>query len=181
VSARKEHTQFTRDFTHDVLQGLHTCSALVCEGISLKSKKVETRDLLAHQWVMRLAIALLFAAIAALGQVNTSGEKPQRFTDPDIRLWKWSATALIGASALDVASSWGRCCESNRLLASPDRRFGSRGLAVKSGVVGGQLALQYLVARKSPKVARVLGFVNFAGAGAVTAVAFHNYRVPQRP
>lgn len=86
---------------------------------------------------------------------------------------------LAGASALDVASSWGRCCERNTLLASPDRRFGGRALAIKSGAVGGQLLLQYIVVRKSPKLAKVLGFVNFAGAGALTAVALHNYSVPQ--
>lgn len=128
---------------------------------------------------MRLAIALLIAVFAATGQENPSVEMPGPAPNADVRLWKWSAAALAGASALDVASSWGKCCERNTLLASGDRRFGARGLGVKSGVLGGQLFLQYLIARKSPKLARVLGFVNFAGAGAVTAVAIHNYRVPQ--
>ena len=96
-------------------------------------------------------------------------------------VWKASAIALTGASALDMASAWGKCCEANPLLASPDRRFSTRGVAVKSGALGGQLLMQYLIARRSPRLAKVLSVINLVGAGALTAVAVRNYGVPQPP
>lgn len=136
---------------------------------------------------MRLVILSFLIGFVGLAQENTLVGKlpePKQATEnlrPDMHFWKISAAALVSASAADIASSWGKCCEGNSLLASPDRRFGARGLAVKSGTLGGQLLLQYFVARKNPKLARVLGFVNFAGASALTAVAVHNYRIPQRP
>jgi hypothetical protein len=99
---------------------------------------------------------------------------------PIPRAWKVSALALAGASALDVASSWGKCCERNPLLAASDRRFGTRAVAIKSGALGGQLLLQYFAVKKSPKLAKVLSVVNFAGAGALTYVAVHNFQVPRR-
>jgi hypothetical protein len=136
---------------------------------------------------MRLVLGIFFMVFVGLAQENTLvGRLPDPTQSMDsaqsgMRFWKISAAALVSASALDIASSWGKCCEGNSLLASPDRRFGARGLTIKSGALGGQLLLQYLVARKHPKLARVLGFVNIAGAGAITAVAIHNYGIPQRP
>ncbi len=57
--------------------------------------------------------------------------------------------------------------------------FGARGAAIKSGALTGQLLMQYFVARRSPRLAKVLSFVNFAGAGVLTGVAVRNYGVPQ--
>jgi hypothetical protein len=131
-----------------------------------------------HDIGMRLFLVLITGILTLAGQENTLAV-PAETPKLDLRLWKASAATLAATSALDVFSSWGKCCERNRLLASSDGRFGGRAVAIKSGALGGQLLLQYFVVRRSPKLAKVLGFVNFAGAGAVTAVAIHNFRSPQ--
>jgi hypothetical protein len=128
---------------------------------------------------MHLLLLSVIAAGLAFAQVNDLGPQHELRSKPDLRLWKVSAATLAGASALDIASSWGRCCERNPLLSSVDGRFGGRALAVKSTALGGQLLMQYLVVRKSPKLARVLGYVNFGGAGVLTGVAIRNFRIPQ--
>lgn len=129
--------------------------------------------------MIRVALVLLVTALGGFAQGVVLGPVASPETKTEMRLWKVSAAALVGASVADIASSYGKCCESNRLLASSDRTFGGRGVAVKSATLGAQLWLQYMVARKSPKIAKVLGFINFAGAGAMTAVAVRNYGVPQ--
>jgi len=131
-----------------------------------------------HDIGMRLFFVLITGTLTLVAQENTLAV-PSESPNVDLRLWKVSAATLAATSALDVLSSWGKCCERNRLLASSDGRFGGRALAIKSGALGGQLLLQYFVVRRSPKLAKVLGFVNFAGAGAVTAVAVHNFGIPQ--
>ena len=128
---------------------------------------------------MRVAFVLLITALAGFAQGDSLPAVTPVEAKPEMRLWKISAAALVGASVADMASSYGRCCEANRLLASPDKTFGGRGVAVKSATLGAQLWVQYMVARKHPKVAKVLGFINFAGAGAMTAVAVRNYGIPQ--
>jgi hypothetical protein len=128
---------------------------------------------------MRIIFFLCVAAIAALGQEKSLVPSAVEASKPELRLWKFSTAALIAASAADVASSYGRCCEANPILASSDRTFGNRGLAIKSASVGGQLLLQYMVVRKNPRLAKVLSYVNFGSAGALTAVAVRNYRIPQ--
>ncbi|HET8550561.1 MAG TPA: hypothetical protein VFL57_21265 [Bryobacteraceae bacterium] len=120
------------------------------------------------------------AAALGFAQRNTSFETRPDTLQPELRLWKVSVAALAGASALDVASSWGKCCEANTFLASPDRNFGARGLAIKSGTLSGQILLQYLLVRRNPKLSKVLGIINFTGAGAITGVAIRNYGIPQR-
>ena len=124
--------------------------------------------------MIRLIFALFLLSSSTLIRAE---EIPAKSEIP--KVWKISAVALTSASALDLASSWGKCCESNPLLASADRRFGTRGLAIKSGALGGTLLMQYLVARRSPRLAKVLSFVNFGAAGVLTSVAVRNYGVPQ--
>jgi hypothetical protein len=127
---------------------------------------------------MHLLLLMFCISLLGIAQENTLAATEQ--VPPKIpTMWKASAIALTGATALDIASSWGKCCESNRLLASPDRRFGGRGTAIKSGAIGAQLLVQYLTARRAPRLAKVLSIVNFAGAGVVTGVAIRNYGVPQ--
>ena len=129
--------------------------------------------------VMKLVLILVTTAFAALAQESILVGQPAITPDPQLRLWKVSAATLVAASIADSASSFGKCCEANPILASSNRTFGSRGVAIKSASLGGQLLLQYMVARKSPKVARILSFVNFAGAGALTLVAVRNYGIAQ--
>jgi hypothetical protein len=128
---------------------------------------------------MRVVCFLVISAFAGVAQEKSSVSRPPVNVESQFRLWKVSAATLVAASAADIASSFGKCCESNPILASSNRTFGARGVAVKTGSLGGQLLLQYIVARRSPKIAKVLSFVNFAGAGALTAVAVRNYRIQQ--
>jgi hypothetical protein len=128
---------------------------------------------------MRVILVLLIAAFGGIAQENLLPTPPPQEVNTEMRLWKISAATLVGASVLDIASSYGRCCESNQLLASSDRTFGGRGVAVKSATLGAQLWLQYKLARSNPKLAKVLGFINFAGAGAMTAVSVRNFGIPQ--
>jgi hypothetical protein len=130
---------------------------------------------------MRVACVLLITAFVGMAQEGFVPTEPPAEQKTEMRLWKISAATLVGASVLDIASSYGRCCERNQLLASSDRTFGGRGVAVKSATLGAQLWLQYMVARKNPKLAKVLGFINFGGAGAMTAVAVRNFGIPQPP
>ena len=96
------------------------------------------------------------------------------------RLWKISAMSLAVASALDLHSSYGKCCEANPLLASSDRRFGTKGALIKSFALGGQLGLQSMVRTKSPKLRMIFTIANFGTSVALSFVAAHNYGVPQR-
>ncbi len=106
---------------------------------------------------MRVAFVLLITSLGGMAQGNLLPTAPETEGKAEMRLWKISAAALVGASVADIASSYGRCCEANPLLASSDRTFGTRGVAVKSATLGAQLWVQYLVARKSPKIAKVSG------------------------
>ena len=126
---------------------------------------------------MHTVVLLLVVAFTVAAQPKTLGDTaPER----NSKLWNISATSLAGASALDISSSWGKCCEANRLLASSDGRFAGRGAAIKSASVGTQLLVQYLFARRNPRLTKALSVVNFVGAGALTAVAIRNYGIPGR-
>ena len=90
--------------------------------------------------------------------------------------WKVSVGALAGGSALDSASSWQQY-EANPLLRGADGRFGDRGLVIKSGVVIGLVAIQYIVVRRCPKAAKIFAVVNFSMGATYTGVAVRNLRM----
>lgn len=101
----------------------------------------------------------------------------EAMTRPPVRAGWWRAhladSALhLGATSLDMASSWGRP-ELNPLLRSADGRFGARGLTVKLAVFGGVELVKWRIARRHGKFARVL---SLAPAGAYTGVAVRNWR-----
>ena len=127
---------------------------------------------------MRLVALTVMTALLCFAQVNTLAMQQQEAAN--LTFWKSSAAAVAGASAFDIASSWGRCCEANRLLASPDGRFRLRGMTIKSSTLGAQLLAQYFLARRNPKLGKILAYVNFASAGALTGSAVRNLRIPQR-
>jgi hypothetical protein len=106
--------------------------------------------------------ALLFAA--------------ERETRPRSRRW-WlaSVAALVGAHVLDTASSYGRQ-EANPLLGRGAGGFDARSAGIKAGIVGGVLALQCLALRKAPEAHRSLAITNFAGSGAMSAIAARNWQ-----
>lgn len=96
------------------------------------------------------------------------------------RWWLTSVAALVGANAADVASSYGRQ-EANPLLRSGAGRFNARSAGIKIGIVGGVLALQSFALRKAPEAHRTLAITNFAGAGAMAAIAAKNWQTRNNP
>lgn len=93
--------------------------------------------------------------------------------------WKFSIAPLVASQSLDATSSYGMR-ELNPLLAGPDGTFGMRASAIKFGVMGGLLGVEYLVVRKFPRSAKFFTIVNWTAAGATTGLAIHNYRLPGR-
>lgn len=128
---------------------------------------------------MRLLLLGIFAASLTTAQENPLGRLPEGGSNEALRSWRWSVGSLTAASTLDVVSSWGKCCEANPLLASADSRFGARGAAIKSGVLGAQLVVQYWLVKRSPRLAKALSYANFVSAGVLTGVAVRNFGVPQ--
>lgn len=96
------------------------------------------------------------------------------------RWWVASVAALLGAHAVDVASSYGRQ-ETNPLLRSGSGRFDARSMGIKMGIVGGVLAVQCLALRKAPEAHRTLAITNFVGAGAMAAIAARNWQSRTNP
>lgn len=94
----------------------------------------------------------------------------------DLRRWKLSLIPLAGSQVLDVSSSWGMR-ELNPVLAGNDGRFGAQAAAVKLGVAGAFVGVQYLVVRKFPRTSRVFSKINWAGAALTSSFAVHNYAI----
>ena len=98
------------------------------------------------------------------------------FAEHPAREWKWSAAAVAGASFADAATSF-RGYELNPVLRGSDGRFGTRGIAIKGGVVAGMLLAQRTVGRRNPRAYRVFAKVNWVVAGVTSGVAVRNTRV----
>ena len=99
-------------------------------------------------------------------------------SEPISTHWKISAVALSTGAALDVASSRQKP-EANPVYRGSDGRFGGKGIAIKAVIIGGNLALQYLVMRRTNwKPARKICIaVNWIAAGTQTGVAVRNWRL----
>lgn len=92
-------------------------------------------------------------------------------------VWRVSQALLAGADAADAASSWGKQ-EANPLVRS-GQRFSYGSLAIKLGALGGGLAAQHLILRKTPGTAPLFATANLAAAGMLGIVAAHNMRIPR--
>lgn len=103
------------------------------------------------------------SAIPSAGIQNRAGWWRAHLADSGVHL---------GATSLDMASSWGRP-ELNPLLRSADGRFGGKGLAAKLAVFGGVEVIKWRLARRHGKFARAL---SLGPAGAYAAVAARNWR-----
>ena len=87
-------------------------------------------------------------------------------------LWIASMVVMAAASGADAATSWGKL-EGNGLLASPDGRFGAKGISIKVGIAAGVIIPQILFRRhKDLRMAFSLG--NFAQAALFSGIAIHN-------
>ncbi|MFN7932696.1 MAG: hypothetical protein U0R19_05175 [Bryobacteraceae bacterium] len=94
--------------------------------------------------------------------------------------WKVSAVALAAATSVDAHSSWGRV-EANPVLAGPNGRFGSQGVALKTLITGGVLGAQYMMMKNHPKAERYGTWTNFVLAGALGSAAAYNYNLHRAP
>ena len=94
----------------------------------------------------------------------------------DMRAWKISLAPLVGSQVLDITSSLGTR-ELNPVLASADGSFGMKAMGIKIGVTGAMMGVQYLLAKKYPKAARVLAKINWSGAALTSGFAVHNYAI----
>jgi hypothetical protein len=90
--------------------------------------------------------------------------------------WKRSLIPFLASQSLDAASSYGYR-ELNPLLAGRDGRFGVRATTLKFAAVGALIGMEYLVARKNPRMANLFSKMNWSGAAATTGFAVHNYVV----
>lgn len=90
-------------------------------------------------------------------------------------LWIASMIAMAAASGMDAGTSWGKL-EGNSLLASPDGKFGAKGVSIKVGIAAGVIIPQILLRRhKELRMAFSVG--NFAQAAIFGGIAIHNLGV----
>jgi hypothetical protein len=118
---------------------------------------------------------------AALRSPSASWESASMPVTSGMTLWRASVAALAVTNIMDVKSSWGKR-ELNPALAGSGGTFGARGALLKAGIVGGAVALQFLILRHGPSksLCRALAAINFGGAGLVGSSAVRNWRVADR-
>jgi hypothetical protein len=118
---------------------------------------------------------------AALRPPSASWESASMPVNSGITLWRASVAALAATNIMDVKSSWGKR-EMNPALAGSGGTFGARGALLKAGIVGGAVALQFLILRHGPSksLCRALAAINFGGAGLAGSSAVRNWRVADR-
>jgi hypothetical protein len=89
-----------------------------------------------------------------------------------------SQALVAGANAADATSSWGKN-EANPLVRA-GQRFSYGSLAIKVVAVGGGLAAQHYVLRRTPEYTPWLASANLAAAAMLGAVAGHNMQVARQ-
>jgi len=120
--------------------------------------------------LMRHPKLAVFLAVICLVAPHARAESKKK------RIWQISAAVLGAVTIADVHSSLGRH-ELNPMLRSSNGRFGARGIAVKSAIVGGALGAQWLLLRKNPKASGYAAGANFAMAAATSAAVARNHSV----
>jgi hypothetical protein len=93
------------------------------------------------------------------------------------KVWIASTIALLAATSLDAASSWGKY-EGNPLLRSSSGTFGAQGVSLKFAIAGAMLTPQLLF-RRNRRATKFFTITNFAQAGMFTGIAIHNFGIPQ--
>lgn len=118
---------------------------------------------------------------APLRPPSASWESASMPINSGMSLWRASVAALAAANIMDVQSSWGKG-ELNPALAGGGGTFGARGALLKAGVIGGAVALQFLILRHGPskRLCRAVAAINFGGAGLAGSSAVRNWRVADR-
>ena len=128
------------------------------------------------------------ACLICFGTALRAGEAEELFRSPEgvmaerpavrpvPRSFKWSLAPLVASQTLDVASSYGMR-ELNPALAGADGRFGARSAALKLGLTGALVGVEYLVVKIHPGAARFFTSVNWSGAALTTGFAVHNFSI----
>ena len=111
------------------------------------------------------------------GVIATNGTKTIAQIDgtPDRRsetIWKISMAAMLGATAIDAATSIGKN-ERNPLLRSSDGSFGGKGIAIKSSLAALCIVPQILL-RNHREFRKPFIIANFVNTGIFTFAAAHN-------
>ena len=149
---------------------------------------------------MRLNLSLLFCLVVLSGSAHAAdvvaapaaGLRGTNCAGANLRLrpglepcssdrhidksWKWSLAPLAASQALDVASSYGMR-ELNPALAGPDGRFGMQSAALKLGVTGALVGVEYVIVKMHPGAARPLAKLNWAASALTVGFAAHNFAI----
>jgi hypothetical protein len=104
---------------------------------------------------------------AFVASARTETRRPSR------KMFWASVAVLAAASVADAASSWGRP-ELNPALRGANGRFGTRAIAIKSGLVAASLTVECLLGRNHAEAARPFAVMNFAAGAGTAAVALRN-------
>ena len=103
------------------------------------------------------------------------GLHAQDFKRRSRKLFLASVAAVTAAALVDAGTSWGKA-ESNPVLGQS--RFGMGQVGIKLGLVSAAMAGQYFLMRHHHgSVDKGLAAINFASAGVMGAVAYHNSTV----
>lgn len=118
--------------------------------------------------------------LSSTGELPASALRSRRIAsvsshDRSATLWKVSIATMLAASAFDAASSMGKS-EQNPLLRGSDGTFGTRGVAIKFGLVGASLAPQILF-RNRKDLRRLFTLINFGDTAMFTTIGVHNLGV----
>ena len=106
--------------------------------------------------------------------------KPIERGVPGVTRWKVSLSALAAANLFDTATSWNKR-ELNPALAQSSGTFGWQSAALKMGLAGAVVGVEWLAMRHGthPGLYRPLSVVNFCGAATAGSVAGYNLTVPR--
>lgn len=122
-------------------------------------------------------LTVFLCSVALAEPESTLLSRPNPLAAPaGQRMWKASLLSLAGATALDAASSWGKC-EGNSLIAGGGGRFDSRSLSLKSAAIGGLMAFEHFSGKKHPQLYRLFSATNFAVSGGLSAYAVRNFGI----
>jgi hypothetical protein len=123
---------------------------------------------------VKRAVACFLLFTFVLLPVVSAADRPSRWR----AVWRVSQALVAGANAADATSSWGKN-EANPLVRA-GQRFSYGSLAIKVVAVGGGLAAQHYVLRRTPEYTPWLASANLAAAAMLGAVAGHNMQVARQ-
>jgi hypothetical protein len=112
-------------------------------------------------------------------ETNTAAVEAKKHSSTINKVFAISIGALLGGTAMDAVSSWGKS-EANPLLRSANGTFGMRGLAIKGGLAGAMVAPELLM-HPDDATKKKLAIVNLVGASVFSAVVLHNLSIPKVP